>query len=52
MRLESREKKSEAEATQNGHTHVANGVATKPVAGGSDSPTFVSRGDMAEVAQL
>ena len=52
MRLVESEKKSEA-SQQNGHTHAVNGVIKKPVAeGGGDSPTRVTKGDMAEVAQL
>lgn len=44
------EKKSEA--SQNGHAHAVNGVVTKPASGESSSLTFVSKGDIAEVAQL
>lgn len=42
----------EEEVTLNGHTH-ANGVITKPVSGGeSSSVKLITKGDMAEVAQL
>jgi hypothetical protein len=46
-------KESEAPSQQNGHTHANGVVPTKSVAeGGGDSLTRVTRGDMAEVAQL
>ena len=52
---EDKKKGSEATSLQNGHSHHANGVVpTKLVAegGGGDSLTRVTKGDMAEVAQL
>lgn len=56
VRLVDSEKKSDATRQQNGHTHAVNGVvktSTKPVAEeGSDSRARVTKGDMAEVAQL
>ena len=44
--------KKRTEASVNGHTHAVNGVVTKPATGGSESLTLVTKGDMAEVAQL
>ena len=57
VRLVDSEKKAESETSQqNGHTHAANGVVpTNPEAegaAGSDGLTRVTKGDMAEVAQL
>ena len=50
--VDSEEKESEA-SQQNGHTQANGVVPTKTVAeGGSDSRARVTKGDMAEVAQL
>ena len=50
VRLETDKKK---EGKQNGHTHAVNGVVHKTSsAGEEDGVAFVTRGDMAEVAQL
>ena len=52
VRLVDSEKESEA-SQQNGHTHANGVVPTKTVAeGGGDSRARVTKGDMAEVAQL
>ena len=49
VRLESDKK---TEGVQNGHTHAVNGVSHNSASGEGDGPQFVSKGDMAEVAQL
>ena len=47
-------KESEAPSQQNGHTHANGVVPTKEsvAEGGGDGLTRVTKGDMAEVAQL
>ena len=56
VRLVDSEKKAESETSQqNGHTHANGVVPTNPVAesaAGSDGLARVTKGDMAEVAQL